>query len=96
MLIEAPYKSNDTVTVKLSSGEELVGRFVKEDAQKLTLKKPLAIVATQQGLGLGPYAFTVNQDSEIGLNKAVIVFVAKTETQMAKQYVTSTTGIHMK
>ena len=96
MLIETPYKTNDTVTIKLSSGEELVGRFVKENNETLTVKKPLAIMATQQGLGLGPYAFTVNQDSEINLNKAVIVFVAKTETEMAKQYVTSTTGIHIK
>jgi len=95
MLIETPYKTNDTVTIKLSSGEELVARFVSETDTKLTVKKPLAIMATQQGLGLGPYAFTIRQDSDLSLNKNVVVFVTKTETEMAKQYVTSTTGIQL-
>lgn len=95
MLIETPYKSNDTITIKLTSGEEIVGRFVKEDDKKLTIKKPLTLMATQQGFGLGPYAITISPDSEIALNKTAIVFSVKTETEMAKQYMTSTTGIQL-
>lgn len=95
MLIETPYRANDTITLKLTSGEEVVARFVKEDDKKLTVKKPLTLMATQHGFGLGPYAVTIPQDSELSINKNTIVFVAKTEPEMAKQYMSSTTGLQL-
>lgn len=95
MIIETPYKSQDVITLKTIGGEEVIGRFVKEDANKLTLKKPMSLMMGQQGVGLGPFAITVNPDSEIALNKSAILFVHKTDGEMAKQYMSSTTGIQM-
>jgi hypothetical protein len=93
MIIEAPYKANDTVTVKTTAGEELVGRFIEENEKTITVQKVLALMPTAQGIGLGPFVFTVNQDSKIKLNKNAVLFVAKTDAEMAKQYVQSTSGI---
>jgi len=95
MIIEAPYKTNDTVTIKTTAGEELVGRFIEENDKTITMQKILALMPTQQGIGLGPFAFTISQDSKIKLNKTAILFVHKTDAEMAKQYVSSTSGIQM-
>lgn len=95
MIIEAPYKHNDTVTVKTAAGEEVVARFVEEDNTHITVMRPLAIVATQQGIGLGPFGFTISPDSKIKLNKSAILFVHKTDAEMANQYTQSTTGIQI-
>jgi len=57
--------------------------------------KPLAIMASGQGLGLGPFAFTISPDSKIKLNKSAILFVHKTDAEMANQYTQSTTGIQI-
>lgn len=95
MIIETPYKATDTVTVRTAAGEELLARFVSEDDKTLTIEKPLAVMVTQQGLGLGPFMFTVSPDAKIKLNKSTIVFVHKTDSEMAKQYVSSTSGIQM-
>jgi hypothetical protein len=46
-------------------------------------------------MGLAPFAFTIPQDAKIKLNKSTVVFVCKTEPEMAKQYISSTTGIQM-
>lgn len=93
MIIEAPYKAGDTVTVKTTAGEELLGRFVEENDKTITLQKPMALMATQQGIGLGPFTFTVNPDAKIKLNKNAVLFVHKTDSEMAKQYIQSTSGI---
>lgn len=93
MIIETPYKAGDTVTIKTTAGEEIVARLVEETMTTLVVSKPMAIMATPQGIGLGPLAFTVSQDTKIHLNKNATLFVAKTESDMAKQYVSSTTGI---
>jgi len=95
MIIEAPYKATDTITIKTNAGEEIVARFVEENATTITVQKPMAIMATQQGVGLGPFAFTINPDAKIKLNKTSMMFVHKTDGEMAKQYVSSTTGIQM-
>jgi hypothetical protein len=93
MLIEAPMKDGDTVTIKTFNGDELVARLVETKTNTYVVSKPLAIMATQQGLGLGPYTFTVNPDSKIEINKNAVIFIAKTDGEMAKQYISSTSGI---
>ena len=95
MIIEAPYKANDTVTLKTTGGEEIVARFIEEDANTITVQKPLAIVATAQGIGLGPFAFTINPESKIKVQKHSLVFIHKTDGEMSKQYVAGTSGIQM-
>lgn len=95
MLIQAPMKDGDTVTIKTFNGDELVARLVETKATSYLISKPLAIMVTQTGLGLGPYAFTVNPDTKIEIQKAGIIFIAKTDDDMAKQYVSSTSGIQM-
>jgi hypothetical protein len=95
MIIETPYKHLDTVTIKTAAGEELVCRFLEENDKTVTVQKPMALMPTQQGIGLGPFAFTISQDSKIKLNKSAILFVHKTDAEMAKQYVSSTSGIQM-
>lgn len=95
MLIEAPMKDGDTVTIKIFNGDELVARLVETKTNTYVVSKPLAIMATQQGLGLGPYTFTVNPDSKIEINKNAVIFIAKTDSEMAKQYISSTSGIKL-
>jgi hypothetical protein len=93
MIIEIPYKQNDTITLKTTAGEEIVARFVEENDKTITIQKPMVIMATPQGIGLGPFAFTITPGSSIKLNKTALVFVHKTDGEMAKQYVASSTGI---
>lgn len=95
MLIETPYKEGDTVSFKLSSGEELVARLEKEDEKSYTLKKPMVLIAQQKGLGLAPFMFSVNPDGKFVLQANSVSCVAKTEAEIAKQYMSQTSGIQM-
>jgi hypothetical protein len=95
MIIETPYKQNDTITIRTVAGDEVVARFVEEDTNSVTVTKPLAVMVSQQGLGLGPWTFTVDPQQKITINKSTLVFVHKTEAEMAKQYVSSTSGLAM-
>ena len=93
MIIEQPIKENTPITIKTTSGDEVVARFVSEDEKTISVTKPLALVASQQGMGLAPFAFTVPLDGKLKIYKSAVVFMAKTEDQMASQYMTSTSGI---
>ena len=95
MLIEAPYKVGDTVSLKLSSGEEIVGRLDDESTTKFTLKKPMVLIMGAEGLGLAPYMYSVSPDSKFQLLASTVSCIAKTETDIAKQYVSTTSSIQM-
>ena len=68
MIIETPYKDGDTVTIKTTAGEEVVARLVGETDKAITITKAMAIVATQNGIGLGPFSFTADPDAKLVLN----------------------------
>jgi hypothetical protein len=93
MLIEAPYKNGDTVSIKLTSGEEVVARLEEQKADGFILHKPLMVTATQQGLGLAPFMFTIGPDAKVNIGADKIVCINKTLEEMSKQYISSTTGI---
>ena len=95
MLIETPYKNGDTVSLKLSSGEEIVGRLDDESTTKFTLKKPMVLIMGAEGLGLAPYMYSVSPDAKFQLLAATVSCIAKTETDIAKQYVSTTSSIQM-
>ena len=93
MLIETPYKVGDTISLKLTSGEEVVARLEEETDATYTLHKPMVLVAGQQGLGLAPFMFSVSQDAKFKVNAGVVTCVLKTEKELASQYTQQTTGI---
>lgn len=95
MIIETPYKQGDTVTLKTAAGEEIVARFVEENDKTVTVLKPMLIMVTGQGIGLGPFTFTINPESKIAINKNNLLLIHKTDGEMAKQYVSSTSGIKL-
>ena len=94
MLIETPYEVNDVVSIKLSSGEELVGKLIEEGPEVVTIAKPLMLAQTAKGMGLAPYMFTVDPEkAQLRFNHTNIITMTKTMETMAKQYIQSTTGL---
>ena len=93
MLIEAPYKNGDTVSLKLSSGEEIVARLEEETTTKFTLKKPMVLIMQQEGLGLAPYMYSVSPDAKFNVLVNSVSCIAKTQDEIAKQYISTTSNI---
>ena len=95
MLIDKGLTNGDVVTLKLTSGEEIVGRYVEETAHGIKIEKPMVLAAGPQGLGMAPYVFTVNPDRAVTINHPAIAMQAQTDKAMADQYLQSTTGIKL-
>ena len=93
MLIDNGESAGDVVTLKLTSGEEIVARLDDETATHYKLSKPMVIGMGQQGPGLMPYLFTVSPDRVIPLSKTTVTVVIASDKQFADQYLQSTTGI---
>ena len=93
MLISKSFAEGEVVTLKLTSGEELVAKLVEDGPLHYKLKNPQVIGMGPKGPGLMPYLFTVSPDKEIRLQKSTVTVAEPTDEQFAKQFIESTTGI---
>jgi hypothetical protein len=94
MLFEkSKFGVNDVVTIKLISGEEALGKFVSEDMMSITLTRVLMIAMTGKGPAMAPILMTVDPDKDLTFNKSAITIITASDSEIAAQYTTQTTGI---
>ena len=72
-----------------------MARLSAESDTHYTLGKPMVIGMGQQGPGLMPYLFTVAPTKDVPLLKTTVTVAVETDSDFAKQYLQSTTGIIM-
>ena len=95
MLISKGVAVGEVITLKLTSGEELVAKLAEETDAYYKLSRPMVIGMGQQGPGLMPYLFTVHPDKEVKLSKTTVTVAEGTDETFAKQFLESTSGIKL-
>ena len=94
------HKVNDVVTIKLLSGEEVIGYFVKEDDKEITLRKPVVPVPTGQGaMGLAPFVMSSDYlnggNPEISFRATTVITTVPTSKQFADAFTAQVSGLDM-
>ena len=95
MLIDKGVTEGEVITMKLTSGEEIIAKLIEDGPQYYKLGKPMVIGMSPQGPALMPYLFTVNPDKDIKMFKNSVVVVDATDKLYADQYIQQTTGIKL-
>lgn len=95
MLFEKPRAQGDVITIKLTSGEEIIARYEDESGVGIRVSRPMVLSMSQQGVGMMPYLFTVNPNTNITFNYSSIAVTATTDEDFGKQYTQATTGIKL-
>jgi hypothetical protein len=93
MLISKGVTEGEVITLKLTSGEELVAKLIEDGPVYYKLSRPMVIGMGEKGPGLMPYLFTVNPEAEVKLQKSTVTVAEPTDAVFAKQFIQSTTGI---
>jgi hypothetical protein len=95
MLIDKGVTVGEVITLKLTSGEEIVAKLVAETDGFYKLSRPMVIGMGERGPGLMPYLFTVNPEKEVKLSKITVTVAEATDKAFADQFIQSTTGIKL-
>ena len=95
MLIDKGVSVGEVVTLKLTSGEEIVAKLAEETDSYYKLSRPMVIGMGEKGPGLMPYLFTVNPEKEVKLSKITVTVAEATDKAFANQFIQSTTGIKL-
>lgn len=95
MLIDKGVTEGEVITLKLTSGEEIVAKLIEDGPLYYKLSRPQVIGMGPQGPGLMPYLFTVNPDKEVKLQKSTVTVAEATDKVFADQFIKQTTGIQL-
>ena len=91
-------KGGDVITLKMSSGEELIGQYIEEDNGSYTIDRPVCLgQGPKGGPALMPYLMTVSPDRarNLKINKALVVTTGNTDKELADQYTSALSGIQL-
>ncbi len=95
MLIDRGITESEVITLKLTSGEELIGKLVEDGAAYFKLHRPMVVGMGPNGPALMPYLFTVSPDKEVKISKTVVSVSEATDKNFADQFIQATTGIKL-
>mgnify|MGYP003353212048 CR=1 FL=1 len=83
----------DIVSLKLTNGDEIVGRVVSMDGDYYTVSKPTLVVPSPQGIGLINALFSVDPQIDVQFAKSHVMVIAPTFDKLQQYYIQATTGI---
>jgi hypothetical protein len=86
-------KIGKTVSLKLTSGDEVVGKVVGQTDEGLTISQPVILAASREGLTMVPFMMTADPGGEFLFKANNIMCVVNTSQQVSDAYLQSTTGI---
>ena len=95
MLISKGVSQGEVITLKLTSGEEIVAKLSEETDAYYKLSRPMVIGMGPNGPGLMPYLFTIHPDKEVKLSKNTVTVAEATDASFAKQFLETTSGIKL-
>lgn len=92
MLIQKPAATGDIVSIKLISGEEIIGRLDEDTPEHVRLDRPKSVTIGNEGLGMMPFMFLSGSET-VFIKHIHIIVMVMAEKSAADQYVQGTTGI---
>jgi hypothetical protein len=99
MLTNKPFSAGDIVTLKLTTGDELIARFINEVPNSITISRPLVLQLAVDEMGrpelhmVPSFLFTVAADAHMTLDRQHVVVMVRSDDAAQKNYTTVTTGL---
>ena len=84
---------DQTYTIKIANGDEIVTRITHEDDDTYTIGRPLVVVPSPQGIQMIFGMFTADPDKPVSLNKSAVSMCALSRKEVCDSYTEATTGI---
>lgn len=93
MLKENKFSVTDVVTVVLINGQEVIGRFVDDTPEGVSLRKPVTLVMSPQGAAFQQFTATGDTDNNVMVRQHAVSAVVKTNPEISSAYTTATSSV---
>ena len=80
------FKEENIITLKLTSGEEVIAKFKSLTEEYISIEKALVLMQGPQGLAFGTFFSTAEQKEPININKDKITSIANINDKIKSEY----------
>ncbi len=80
------FKEENIITLKLTSGEEVIAKFKSLTEEYISIEKALVLMQGPQGLAFGTFFSTAEQKELINISKDKIISVANINDKIKTEY----------
>jgi hypothetical protein len=87
------YKENDIISLKLVSGEEVLGKFKPTEGDTITIEKPLVMMQGPQGLAFGNFFATSKQTNGVTIPSRQIIAHDWTGDKVKEEFIRVTSNV---
>ena len=87
------FKENDIISLKLVSGEEVIGKFKSKTSDTTTIEKALVMMHGPQGLAFGTFFATANSDKGIDILNDKLISIGLTNNKVKYEYTRVTSSV---
>jgi len=87
------FKENDIISLKLVSGEEVIGKFKSKTADATTIEKALVMMHGPKGLAFGTFFATANSDNGIEILNDKLISIGFTNNKVKDEYTRVTSSV---
>jgi hypothetical protein len=101
MLIQKQADSNDIVSIKLITNEEIIARLVQQDDSTVTIQRPLIMAITPDDKGriaiqmMPFFSLGGRPDARIQLQRSHMLFMTISNDEARAGYIQNTSGIEV-
>lgn len=93
LVSKSKFNIGEVVSLKLLSGDEVVGELVSREHDIYEIKKPCIVVTSPDGIGLIQAMFGLDPDSEtLTYRDQHVITTCRTHEKMRDHYITITTA----
>jgi hypothetical protein len=86
LVTKSKFKTDDIVSIKLTTGEEVVGKYISEDDNSIDLDKPYRLMQYNDGFAFVPMMVTTDPDLPHTLFKPAVIVITATFQEVKDQY----------
>ena len=86
-------EKDKVITIKVVTGEEIVGKVKSADDNTITLDKPVVIMMSPQGLAFGSFAPTMDHKDGVSIGVKNIITLGPSIDKVAAEYTNATSSI---
>ena len=86
LITKSKFKKDDIISIKLMTGEEVVGKYISEDQNTIDLDKPCRLMQFNDGYGFVPLMVTTDPDKSHSVYKSAAIVITETFSEIKDQY----------
>ena len=93
MIVAPKIEHGTVVSLKITSGEELVAKLDAFGSDEVRLSKPFTLAVTPQGIAFVPFLIGADENAKVSIKHPNVIAITPSREEVKSAYIQQTSGL---